>query len=235
MPTSVMTSRISPSSGPAIARRLEQSPPLEVTTVSDIPARAANRMTRHAGIAGHALGHAARRGQALRGRRAACAGLALAILLLCAGCASRPAPAQTPFDAGPPAHAATPESVGMVDIRQLVPDIDLDIRYAGPRNFTGGRVEGYGAAKCYLLRPAAEALRNVEVELRGQGLRLRIFDCYRPARAVRQFVDWAADPGDQSTKAEYYPALDKASLVPGYIADRSGHSKGATVDLTLLR
>ncbi|MGY1409504.1 M15 family metallopeptidase [Luteimonas sp. A611] len=134
-----------------------------------------------------------------------------------------------------PEHAGTPESVGMVDIGQLVPDIDLDIRYAGPRNFTGRPVDGYGAAKCYLLRPAAEALRNVELELRRQGLRLRIFDCYRPARAVRQFVRWAADTGDQSTKAEYYPALDKAGLVPGYIADQSGHSRGATVDLTLLR
>lgn len=85
-----------------------------------------------------------------------------------------------------------------------------------------------------MLRPAAEALAAVERELRPQGLRLRIFDCYRPARAVRQFVRWAADAQDQRTKAEYYPALDKATLVPGYISDRSGHSKGATVDLTLL-
>ncbi|WP_425491776.1 M15 family metallopeptidase [Luteimonas saliphila] len=123
----------------------------------------------------------------------------------------------------------------MVDIRQLVPDIETDIRYAGYDNFTGTRVEGYDAAKCYLLRPAAEALATLERELRTQGLRLRIFDCYRPARAVRQFVRWAADPHDQRTKPAYYPALEKASLVPGYIADRSGHSKGATIDLTLLR
>ena len=123
----------------------------------------------------------------------------------------------------------------MVDIRTLVPDIDTDIRYAGRDNFTGTRVEGYEAAKCYLLRPAAEALAALERELRPQGLRLRIFDCYRPARAVRQFVRWAADASDQRTKASYYPALDKSTLVPGYIADRSGHSKGATVDLTLMR
>lgn len=123
----------------------------------------------------------------------------------------------------------------MVDIRSLVPDIDTDIRYAGPDNFTGAPVDGYGAARCYLLRPAAEALATLERELRAQGLRLRIFDCYRPARAVRQFVRWAADPADQRTRADYYPALDKASLVPEYISDPSGHSKGATVDLTLLR
>ena len=143
--------------------------------------------------------------------------------------------ARAPPTAASQALAATPESVGMVDIGQLVPGIDLDIRYAGPHNFTGRPVEGYDAPKCYLLRPAAEALRDVELELRREGLRLRIFDCYRPARAVRQFVRWAADANDQSTKAEYYPALDKSTLVPGYIADQSGHSKGATVDLTLLR
>ncbi len=153
-----------------------------------------------------------------------------------AGCALRPSAATE--DAAPAAaqaDAGTPESVGMVDIARLVPDIDLDIRYAGLRNFTGVPVEGYEAPKCYLLRAVAEALRDVELELREQGLRLRIFDCYRPARAVRQFVRWAADAGDQSTKAAYYPVLDKGSLVPDYIADRSGHSKGATVDLTLLR
>ncbi|WP_457021226.1 M15 family metallopeptidase [Luteimonas sp. A611] len=174
------------------------------------------------------------------GRRGLGLGMALLGMLLCAACTTSPQTVPGPAmraaaDGVSPEHAGTPESVGMVDIGQLVPDIDLDIRYAGPRNFTGRPVDGYGAAKCYLLRPAAEALRNVELELRRQGLRLRIFDCYRPARAVRQFVRWAADTGDQSTKAEYYPALDKAGLVPGYIADQSGHSRGATVDLTLLR
>lgn len=173
------------------------------------------------------------------GRGPFVAGLALlAGMLLCAACTSSPQPGPAGRIAAtgtPHVYAATPESIGMVDIGQLVPDIDLDIRYAGPHNFTGRPVDGYGAAKCYLLRPAAEALRNAELELRQQGLRLRVFDCYRPARAVRQFVRWAADPDDQSTRAEYYPALAKAALVPGYISDRSGHSRGATVDLTLLR
>lgn len=176
-----------------------------------------------------------RRPAATSGRRGL-PGLALAVLgmLLCSACATSPQPGAAAAW-GTQERPATPASVGMVDIAQLVPDIDLDIRYAGPRNFTGGPVDGYDAPKCYLLRPAAEALRDAERALRRQGLRLRIFDCYRPARAVRQLVRWAADTGDQSTKAEYYPALDKESLVPDYIADRSGHSKGATVDLTLLR
>ena len=145
--------------------------------------------------------------------------------LLATACATAP---ETSLD------AATPESAGMVDIRQLVPDIDTDIRYATVRNFTGSRVDGYEAGKCYLLTPAAQALAEVEHELRSEGLRLQVYDCYRPARAVRQFVRWAADAADQSTKDEYYPALDKSTLVPGYISDRSGHSKCATVDLTLL-
>ena len=151
---------------------------------------------------------------------------------LCAACGtagSRHAPT------GPEVAAtSTPEAAGMVDIAALVPGIDLDIRYAGPDNFTGAPVEGYEAPKCYLLPDAAEALREVEATLRPQGLRLRIFDCYRPERSVRAFMRWAADGADQSTKTAYYPALDKASLVPDYIAERSGHSKGATVDLTLL-
>ena len=168
-------------------------------------------------------------------RRPEHAGLAAVLVaaLLCACGASAPSVAPVPEQATP--SDATPESVGMVDIAELVPDIALDIRYAGHDNFTGRPVPGYEAPRCYLLRPVAEALREVEMDLRGQGLRLQVFDCYRPARAVREFVRWAADAGDQSTKAAYYPALDKASLVPDYIADRSGHSKGATMDLTLVR
>ena len=165
------------------------------------------------------------RESAIAPRAERCWGLAL-LLLLGASCASTQDAAARAADAFADA--------GMVDIRQRIPDIDADIRYAGVRNFTGAPVDGYEAPRCYLLRPAAEALAAVERELRPQGLRLRIFDCYRPARAVRQFVRWAADAQDQRTKAEYYPALDKATLVPGYISDRSGHSKGATVDLTLL-
>ena len=130
----------------------------------------------------------------------------------------------------------TPEQAGLVDMAALVPDIRLDIRYAGSDNFVGEKVRGYLAPKCYLLRPVAEALQKVEQELRGQGLALKIFDCYRPVRSVKHFVAWAADLDDQRTKPTYYPNLDKNTLLGGgYIAESSGHSRGATVDLTVAR
>lgn len=159
--------------------------------------------------------------------------------------------------------AATPEAAGMVSIQSLVPDIQLEIRYAGENNFVGTPVRGYEAEKCYLLKPAAEALARVEQALRAQApspvaplasspangsgdaqdassesresLRLKIFDCYRPVRAVKHFVEWAEDLNDQATKARYYPNLDKTQLLGDYIAPVSGHSRGATVDLTLVR
>ncbi len=138
----------------------------------------------------------------------------------------------------PPAtlsDAATPDAAGLVDIRTRVPDIDLDIRYAGDHNFVGTRIDGYGAARCYLLADAADALRRAELELRRESMRLRLYDCYRPVRAVRHFVAWAGDLGDQRTKAEYYPRLDKRQLLGDYISATSGHSRGATLDLTLLQ
>jgi D-alanyl-D-alanine dipeptidase len=131
--------------------------------------------------------------------------------------------------------AATPEQAGLVDIATLVADIRLDIRYAGSNNFVGEKVNGYRAPKCYLLRPVAEALQKVEQDLRRQGLALKIFDCYRPVRAVKHFVAWAADLDDQRTKPTYYPNLGKGELLSGYIAETSGHSRGATVDLTVVR
>lgn len=130
--------------------------------------------------------------------------------------------------------ATTMQKAGLVDIRSRVPDIAEDIRYAGSDNFVGARVDGYRAPRCYLLPAAADALASVERHLRAQGTRLLLFDCYRPARAVRHFVRWAQDLSDVSTKARHYPALDKRHLLGDYIAPVSGHSRGATVDLTLL-
>lgn len=131
--------------------------------------------------------------------------------------------------------ADSPEAAGMVDIRTLVPDIDLDMRYARSENFVGTRVDGYEAARCFLKIPAARALARVDQNLRRAQQRLRIYDCYRPARAVRHFVAWANDASDQRTKAEYYPNLGKHELLGGYISPTSGHSRGATVDLTLMQ
>lgn len=122
----------------------------------------------------------------------------------------------------------------MVDIRTLVPDIAEDIKYAGGDNFTGAPVPGYGAAKCFLAVPAAHALADVEKNLREQHLRLKIWDCYRPARSVAAFVRWAHDLDDQRTKPEHYPNLDKSTLLGEYIAGVSNHTRGATVDLTAM-
>lgn len=131
-------------------------------------------------------------------------------------------------------EATSAEGAGLVDVGQLIPDARLDIRYAGANNFTGAPVDGYEAPKCYLLATPAAALERVARELRKDKLRLQIFDCYRPVRAVRQFVRWAEDLADQRTKSEYYPHVDKRALLGVYIASESGHSRGATLDVTLL-
>jgi D-alanyl-D-alanine dipeptidase len=88
---------------------------------------------------------------------------------------------------------------------------------------------------CLLTRPAAQALAAVQQDLRSSGLGLRVYDCYRPQRAVDHFVRWAADPGDQRTRETFYPRVPKQELIArGYIAERSGHSRGSTVDVTLV-
>lgn len=97
--------------------------------------------------------------------------------------------------------ATTPEQAGLVDIATLAPGIELDMRYVGSNNFIGKPVRGYHAARCLLLAPVAEALARVEADLRQQGQGLRLYDCYRPARAVRHFVEWSEDLQDQQTKA----------------------------------
>ncbi len=149
--------------------------------------------------------------------------------IVLAGCVSAPSPVPV---LSPASDAA---AAGLVDIRALVPDMAEDIRYASSHNFVGMPIDGYEAPKCYLLRPAAEALQRVEAALRAKHQRLLVFDCYRPVRAVRHFMRWAHDPADLKTKAEFYPDLDKHALVPQYIAEHSGHSRGATVDLTLMQ
>lgn len=154
--------------------------------------------------------------------------LSVLLTLALAGCVSAP-PRPTV------SSARTAEQAGLVDVRSSIPDLDLDIRYAGSSNFVGTAVDGYEASRCYLLKPAAEALQRVQESLRAENLRLRVFDCYRPVRAVQHFVRWAHDLADQKTKAEYYPHLPKSTLLGDYIAPTSGHSRGATLDLTILR
>ena len=124
---------------------------------------------------------------------------------------------------------------GFVHLRDAAPTIVQDMRYYGARNFVGRPINGYGAPECILAAPAAEALARVQADLQSQGLTLKVFDCYRPQRAVDDFIAWGAND-DQQTKAEYYPNLEKDTLFDkGYIAERSGHSRGATVDLAIAR
>jgi D-alanyl-D-alanine dipeptidase len=124
----------------------------------------------------------------------------------------------------------------IIDITNIIPDVLLDIRYLTPYNFIGRPVPGYAAPKCLLTRRAAEALSRVQAELEPLGYGLKIYDCYRPQQAVDAFVAWAEDLDDQALKTEFYPNVDKQSLFrDGYIAARSGHSRGSTVDLTLVR
>jgi D-alanyl-D-alanine dipeptidase len=128
----------------------------------------------------------------------------------------------------------TPMPKGFVYLREIAPDILQDIRYAGAKNFTGRPLPGYRSAECILVMPAAIALSRVQVELKLVGLGLKVFDCYRPVRAVRAFLEWASAPEDAALKTAYYPRIKKSALIPRYIAKRSGHSRGAAVDLTLV-
>jgi D-alanyl-D-alanine dipeptidase len=120
-----------------------------------------------------------------------------------------------------------------VYLRDVDPTIQQDMRYAGSDNFTAKPVLGYDAPECIVVRHAAEALKAVQADLKPKGYTLRVYDCYRPTEAVAAFVAWAKEPDDPEAKATHYPNLSKADLFPEYIATRSGHSRGATVDLTL--
>jgi D-alanyl-D-alanine dipeptidase len=123
-----------------------------------------------------------------------------------------------------------------VDAAQLIPGLAVEMRYFDGSNFVGRRIDGYEAPICLLTREAAAALATVQRDLAGSGLGLKVFDCYRPARAVAHFVRWSRDPADQQNKHAYYPDFDKRDLFrDGYISARSGHSRGSTVDLSLVR
>jgi zinc D-Ala-D-Ala dipeptidase len=130
------------------------------------------------------------------------------------------------------AAAADELPQGFVYLRDVAPSIAQDMRYAAAGNFTGKPVPGYGAAECVLERKAAQALAGAQVKAQSLGYSLKVYDCYRPVRAVRAFVAWAKAAEDGRTKG-YYPRLAKSQLVPEYIAAQSGHSTGLAVDLTI--
>lgn len=125
---------------------------------------------------------------------------------------------------------------GFVALSDVTPTILHDMRYFSPHNFVGSRIDGYDSPTCVLTRAAADALGRAQQDFAALGYTLKVYDCYRPQRAVDEFVGWADDLGDDSMKAEFYPRVDKSALfADGYIAEQSGHSRGSTVDLTLVK
>ena len=130
---------------------------------------------------------------------------------------------------------STLDPSGFVLLSEFVPDVLQEIRYYTAYNFVGERIDGYEEPCAILTREAAAALKRASDECRFQGYRLKVFDAYRPARAVAHFVRWASDVSDERMKSVFYPDLDKADLFEkGYISEKSGHSRGSAVDLTLL-
>ena len=132
--------------------------------------------------------------------------------------------------------AADPmDASDFVLLGDYVPGIVQEIRYYSTYNFVGERIDGYEEPVAILTLEAARALKSVSKELNVQGYRLKIFDAYRPARAVKHFVLWGIEDLDLRMKPFFYPVLEKQELFArGYIASQSSHSRGSTVDLTLL-
>ncbi|MDF3302329.1 M15 family metallopeptidase [Streptomyces tropicalis] len=142
----------------------------------------------------------------------------------------------TDASAAPRAAPEPKAPADFVALSSVDPTILQEIRYFTPHNFVGERIDGYEQPMCILTRPAALALHRAQQRLLRRGYTLKVYDCYRPQRAVDHFVRWAQDLDDQDMKGEFYPGVDKTRLfADGYIAEKSGHSRGSTMDLTLVR
>ena len=129
----------------------------------------------------------------------------------------------------------TMDPSGFVVLADYVPHIVQEIRYYSTYNFIGERIDGYEEPCAILTLEAARALKAVSVEMLVQGYRLKVFDAYRPSRAVKHFVFWGIEDQDVRMKPYFYPELEKQELFSkGYVASKSSHSRGSTVDLTLL-
>lgn len=126
------------------------------------------------------------------------------------------------------------DASGFVSVSEAVPDVMLDIRYYSTYNFMGRRVDGYEAPCALLCRETADALRRASDRAVKRGFRLKVWDAYRPQRAVDHFVRWVEDEGDTLMKPLFYPDTEKSSFYAlDFIGKRSGHSRGSAVDLTL--
>ena len=132
-------------------------------------------------------------------------------------------------------EASHPEELGFVLLTDVVPDAILEIRYFSTFNFVGERIRSYHAPIAYLTTEAAAALKAVSDDLIAQGYRIKVYDAYRPQSAVDHFIDWANDPDVTQMKPYFYPDVDKSELfAQGYISAKSDHSRGSTVDLTIV-
>ena len=143
------------------------------------------------------------------------------VALLATGCAKQQDP--------------TTDRSGFVVVTDIVPDAILEIRYFSTYNFVGERIDGYEQPVALLTREAADSLKAVNDELKAHGYRIKIWDAYRPQRAVNHFIRWAENTRDTAMKDFFYPMVDKSQLFEKqYIMARSGHSRGSTIDLTLV-
>jgi zinc D-Ala-D-Ala dipeptidase len=147
--------------------------------------------------------------------------------------------AVSPSPAPPPTATPSIDSYappGFVDLSEVDPTIQTDVRYAGSHNFVGRPINGYLEPRCLLTQQAAEALHRVQQSARAQGYTLKVYDCYRPSRAGEDFAAWAASPDDEPTKAEFFPDLTKHALfTDGFVGGgQTSHSGGSSVDLTLV-
>ena len=128
---------------------------------------------------------------------------------------------------------ALPE--GFVYLEEVIPDAKVELRYYTTDNFIGERIDGYFEPRCILTKAAAGALKRVQEDLKPFGLGLKIYDAYRPQQAVNHFVRWAKDLQDTRMKSKFYPEVEKRDLFSqGYIAEKSSHTRGSTVDLTIV-
>lgn len=175
-------------------------------------------------------------------------GIFAALLAVCVLCACHAQPPEQPLEQTPApvqqdvqqeaepqkAEQAPPAPEDFVLLADAAPDVLQEVRYYSTYNFVGARIDGYEEPCTLLTREAAQALCAVSDELKTLGYRLKVYDAYRPQTAVAHFVRWAADPEATEMQPYFYPGLDKSVLFEqGYISERSGHSRGSTVDLTL--
>ena len=156
---------------------------------------------------------------------ACAAALSLSLLVACNG---------KPLTATADASSEAIEA-GFVVLTDVVPDAIIEARYFGTYNFVGARVDGYLEPTALMTRQAADSLKAVSDEVMALGYRLKVYDAYRPQCAVDHFMRWGADLSDTAMRPYFYPNVDKSRLFElDYIAEKSGHTRGSTIDLTLL-